>query len=571
MPHGYGAISFPGLGIYDLEINRVAFSVYGKDIYWYGIIIATGFFLGVMLAARLAKRSGIDPDRIIDLTLIATPVAIIGARAYYVLTTLGEYDSFYEMIAIWNGGIAIYGAILSGLAVVLLYCRIKKLPLMRVLDCLAPAVILGQAIGRWGNFVNQEAFGGPCDLPWRMELVINGEVTAVHPTFLYESLWNILGFVLLLLVFRRKKRDGRVFWSYMGWYGFGRFFIEGLRVDSLYVGQFRISQLVGVAAVAISIIMLLRKNKDAGDGTALEASADGSGSRPMAKIIDGKDISAKIRAELASEVADMEKAPGLAVVLVGDDPASQVYVKNKSKACEEVGITVKEYRLAAETTQQQLEALIAALNANSAINGILVQLPLPKHLDAGPIIEGIDERKDVDAFHPANVGRIMLGSSTFAPCTPAGVMELLERSGVTVEGSECVVVGRSNIVGKPQAMLLMHKNGTITVCHSKTKDLPEVTRRADILIVAIGRPKFITADMVKEGAVVIDVGMNHVDGKLCGDVDFEQVAKKASAITPVPGGVGPMTITMLLKNTITAAKLQQSELRNLAIDKAQKS
>ena len=166
MPHGYGAISFPGLGIYDLEINRVAFSVFGKDIYWYGIIIATGFFLGVMLAAGLAKRSGIDPDRIIDLTLIATPVAIIGARAYYVLTTLGEYDSFYEVIAIWNGGIAIYGAIIAGLAVILIYCRVKKLPLMRVLDCLAPAVILGQAIGRWGNFINQEAFGEVCDLPW---------------------------------------------------------------------------------------------------------------------------------------------------------------------------------------------------------------------------------------------------------------------------------------------------------------------------------------------------------------------------------------------------------------------
>jgi methylenetetrahydrofolate dehydrogenase (NADP+)/methenyltetrahydrofolate cyclohydrolase len=558
MPHGYGAISFPGLGIYDLEINRVAFSVFGKDIYWYGIIIATGFFLGVMLASRLAKRSGIDPDRIIDLTLFATPVAIIGARAYYVLTTLGEYDSFYEIIAIWNGGIAIYGAIIAGLAVVLIYCRVKKLPLMRVLDCLAPAVILGQAIGRWGNFVNQEAFGGVCDLPWRMELVIGGEVTAVHPTFLYESLWNAIGFALLLFIFHRKKQDGQVFWSYMGWYGFGRFFIEGLRTDSLYVGQFRISQLVGVAAVAISLVMLLKKNKNVKVGSADTAALDGIGSAHMAKIIDGKAISAEIRKDLALEVAGMQKAPGLAVVLVGDDPGSQVYVRNKGKACKEVGIAVKEFRLPTETTQYELMNLVDSLNADPEVNGILVQTPLPKHLDPGPVVEQIDEKKDVDAFHPANVGRIMLGSYTFAPCTPAGVMELLDRSGVTVEGKECVVVGRSNIVGKPQAMLLMHKNGTVTVCHSKTKDLPEVTRRADILIVAIGKPKFVTADMVKEGAVVIDVGMNRSeDGKLCGDVDFEEVAKKASAITPVPGGVGPMTITMLLKNTIAAAKLQQ--------------
>ena len=558
MPHGYGAISFPGLGIYDLEINRVAFSVFGKDIYWYGIIIATGFFLGVMLAAALAKRSGIDPDRIIDLTLYATPVAIIGARAYYVLTTLGEYDSFYEMIAIWNGGIAIYGAIIAGLAVVLLYCRVKKLPLMRVLDCLAPAVILGQAIGRWGNFVNQEAFGEVCDLPWRMELVINGKITAVHPTFFYESLWNAIGFVLLLMIFRRKKRDGQVFWSYMGWYGFGRFFIEGLRTDSLYVGQFRISQLVAVAAVVISLVMLLKRNKDVKDRPATAAAPDGSGSEHMAKIIDGKAISADIRKELAAEVAGMQKAPGLAVVLVGDDPGSQVYVRNKGKACKEVGITVKEYRLPTETTQKELMNLVASLNGDPEVNGILVQLPLPRHLDPNLVIEAIDEKKDVDAFHPANVGRIMLGSYIFAPCTPAGVMELLDRTGISVEGKECVVVGRSNIVGKPQTMLLMHKNGTVTTCHSKTKDLPEVTRRADILIVAIGKPKFVTADMVKEGAVVIDVGMNRgEDGKLCGDVDFDEVAKKASAITPVPGGVGPMTITMLLKNTIAAAKLQQ--------------
>ena len=314
----------------------------------------------------------------------------------------------------------------------------------------------------------------------------------------------------------------------MGWYGFGRFFIEGLRVDSLYVGTFRISQIVAVAAVAVSLVMLLKKNKHVKDEPAKEAVAGGDGSEHMAKIIDGKAISADIRKELAKEVAGMKKAPGLAVVLVGDDPGSQIYVRNKGKACGEVGISVREYKLPTETTQDELMGLVATLNADPEVNGILVQTPLPKHLDPGPVTEEIDEKKDVDAFHPANVGRIMLGSYTFVPCTPAGVMELLDRTGVTIEGKECVVVGRSNIVGKPQAMLLMHRNGTVTVCHSKTIDLPAVTRRADILIVAIGKPKFITADMVKAGAVVIDVGMNRsVDGKLCGDVDFEEVAKKS--------------------------------------------
>ncbi|MBS7276199.1 MAG: bifunctional methylenetetrahydrofolate dehydrogenase/methenyltetrahydrofolate cyclohydrolase FolD [Eubacteriales bacterium] len=275
----------------------------------------------------------------------------------------------------------------------------------------------------------------------------------------------------------------------------------------------------------------------------------------MANIINGKEISAAIREEIKAEVQGMSVRPGLAVVLVGDDPASAVYVRNKSKACAEVGIYSEVYRLPEETGREQLLGLIEQLNQSTLIHGILVQLPLPKHLDPEEVIMAIDPAKDVDAFHPVNVGKIMIGNYDFLPCTPAGVMELLHRSGIEVSGKECVVIGRSNIVGKPQAMLLLHENATVTICHSKTRDLPSVCRRADILVSAVGKPKFVTADMVKDGAVIIDVGMNRDEnGKLCGDVDFEPVSEKASYITPVPGGVGPMTITMLLKNTVTAAK-----------------
>lgn len=275
----------------------------------------------------------------------------------------------------------------------------------------------------------------------------------------------------------------------------------------------------------------------------------------MANIINGKEISAAIREEIKAEVQGMSVRPGLAVVLVGDDPASAVYVRNKSKACADVGIYSEVYRLPEETGREQLLGLIEQLNQSPLIHGILVQLPLPKHLDPEEVIMAIDPAKDVDAFHPVNVGKIMIGNYDFLPCTPAGVMELLHRSGIEVSGKECVVIGRSNIVGKPQAMLLLHENATVTVCHSKTRDLPSVCRRADILVSAVGKPKFVTADMVKDGAVIIDVGMNRDEnGKLCGDVDFEPVSEKASYITPVPGGVGPMTITMLLKNTVTAAK-----------------
>lgn len=279
----------------------------------------------------------------------------------------------------------------------------------------------------------------------------------------------------------------------------------------------------------------------------------------MAMRIDGKAISAQIREEIkeqtAAFVAERGYAPGLAVVIVGEDPASQVYVRNKALACEQVGFYSEVHRLPAQTKQEELNALVDRLNADPRIHGILVQLPLPKHLDETEVLLRIDPAKDVDAFHPYNVGKIMIGDYDFLPCTPAGVMALLERSGIDPAGKECVVIGRSNIVGKPMAMLLLHANATVTVCHSRTKDLAEVTRRADILVVAIGRADFVGADMVKPGAVVIDVGMNRrADGKLTGDVDFAAVEPIASAITPVPGGVGPMTITMLLQNTLTAAR-----------------
>ena len=279
----------------------------------------------------------------------------------------------------------------------------------------------------------------------------------------------------------------------------------------------------------------------------------------MANIIDGKAISALIREEIALEVKEYNKKtgklPGLAVVIVGDNPASQVYVRNKKKACELVGFNSWVYELPESTTQDELDSLVDKLNDDDEVHGILVQLPLPKHLDEEHVILKIKPEKDVDAFHPYNVGRITIGNPKFLPCTPAGIMELLKRSNIEISGKECVVIGRSNIVGKPMALLLLAENGTVTVCHSRTRDLKEICRRADVLVVAIGRADFITADMVKEGAVVIDVGMNrNAEGKLTGDVDFKSVSEVASYITPVPGGVGPMTITMLLKNTLIAAK-----------------
>jgi methylenetetrahydrofolate dehydrogenase (NADP+)/methenyltetrahydrofolate cyclohydrolase len=282
------------------------------------------------------------------------------------------------------------------------------------------------------------------------------------------------------------------------------------------------------------------------------------------KLLDGKDLSKRMKQAMKLEVQSLAEAgivPGLAVVIVGNDPASRIYVNNKKKDCEEVGIRSFEYALPEETSEDQLLGLIDALNQDPAIDGILVQLPIPKHLDEAKVIRRISHEKDVDAFHPYNTGELMIGRPVFAPCTPAGVMELIKDAGIDVTGKNCVVVGRSNIVGKPMSMLMLHANATVTVCHSKTKDLKSACRQADILIVAIGKADFITADYVKEGAVVIDVGMNRRDdGKLTGDVDFESVSKKASAITPVPGGVGPMTRAILLKNTIKACNMHKKNM-----------
>ncbi|MBQ8623769.1 MAG: bifunctional methylenetetrahydrofolate dehydrogenase/methenyltetrahydrofolate cyclohydrolase FolD [Oscillospiraceae bacterium] len=280
----------------------------------------------------------------------------------------------------------------------------------------------------------------------------------------------------------------------------------------------------------------------------------------MTNIINGKEISASVKERIRLETEKLFNEtgvkPGLAVIIVGDDPASRIYVNNKKKACSDIGFNSWEYALPAETTEAELLELINKLNNDNSVHGILCQLPLPKHLDEKTVIDAIDPKKDVDAFHPVNVGKIMIGDYDFLPCTPAGVMELIHSTGVSVSGKKCVVVGRSNIVGKPMAMLLLHESGTVTICHSRTKDLAAECREADILVVATGVAKMVNGDMVKEGAVVIDVGMDRDEnGKLCGDVDFDSVAPKASFITPVPGGVGPMTIAMLMSNTLTACKI----------------
>ncbi|MGP0566237.1 MULTISPECIES: bifunctional methylenetetrahydrofolate dehydrogenase/methenyltetrahydrofolate cyclohydrolase FolD [unclassified Nitrospina] len=275
-------------------------------------------------------------------------------------------------------------------------------------------------------------------------------------------------------------------------------------------------------------------------------------------LIDGKLVSSVIKDRVQAEVTELKnktgKVPGLAVVLVGEDPASAVYVKNKNKTCEKMGFQSLSHNLPAETDEATLLKLVSDLNSDDSVHGILVQLPLPKQIDSQRVLEAIDPRKDVDGFHPVNVGHLASGVKTLAPCTPAGIIEMLDHYKIDIEGKRAVIIGRSNIVGKPMAMLLLQRNATITICHSRTKDLPAVAREADIVVGAIGKPRFVTADFVKDGAVVIDVGINRVDGKLVGDVDFDNVAEKCSFITPVPGGVGPMTIAMLMQNTLTAFK-----------------
>ena len=275
-------------------------------------------------------------------------------------------------------------------------------------------------------------------------------------------------------------------------------------------------------------------------------------------LIDGKKVSGQIRNRLAEEVQELNKktgkTPGLATVLVGDDPASAVYVRNKNKICGELGFQSFEHKLSADTSEEQLLQLVGELNSNKNIHGILVQLPLPDQIDSEKILQAIDPKKDVDGFHPVNVGKLVVGNALLTPCTPTGIIELLDHYDIEISGKHAVIIGRSNIVGKPVSMLLLQRNATITICHSRTQDLEEVTRSADIIVAAVGRANFVTEEMVSEGTVVIDVGINRVDGKLTGDVDFEPVSKKASHITPVPGGVGPMTIALLMENTLKAFK-----------------
>lgn len=278
----------------------------------------------------------------------------------------------------------------------------------------------------------------------------------------------------------------------------------------------------------------------------------------MAQILDGKALAKKIKEQVAAEAAALPRKPGLAVILVGENPASQVYVRGKEKDCDECGILNLGCKIPAETSEEELLEIIAKLNADPAVDGILVQLPLPKHIDEGKVLRAISPSKDVDCFHPENVGEMMVGDPICWPCTPFGVMELLREYGISASGKHCVVLGRSNIVGKPMTLLLLRDNGTVTVCHSRTPDLKEQCLKADILVAAVGKVNLVTADMVKEGAVVIDVAMNRNDeGKLCGDVDYAAVAEKASFITPVPGGVGPMTRAVLMRNVLAAAKDHQ--------------
>lgn len=548
-------VTFPKLGL-DFFINSTAFSIGSFEVKWYGVIIATGLMLAVLYGMKRAAYFGVDPDKLLDAIIVGVVCAVVGARLYYVAFTWDYFkdDPIRIITDFHEGGLAIYGGIIGGLLGGGIVAKIKKINVFACLDLAALGFLIGQGIGRWGNFTNQEAFGTPTDLPWGMISANTGNI-AVHPCFLYESLWCLLGFVLLHF-FSKKfvKYKGQIFLMYLVWYGLERTFVEGLRTDSLYLPFSifgytpRVSQLLSALLVVAGVLLLIifRNRRD----------------RFGAMIIDGKMVSTKVKDEVKEEILALKDKgikTTLAVVIVGDDPASRVYVNNKKKACEYTGIESLEFALPGTTTQDELLKLVDELNSRDDVNGILVQLPLPKQIDEKAVIEAIDPKKDVDAFHKANVGRIMIGDYDFLPCTPAGVMELLKAYDIDPDGKECVVLGRSNIVGKPMAMLLLHANGTVTVTHSRTLNLKKVTSRADILVAAIGKPRFVTADMVKQGAVVIDVGINRdKDGKLCGDVDFDKVKDKASAITPVPGGVGPMTIAVLMKNTLKAVKLQNN-------------
>ena len=415
-------------------------------------------------------------------------------------------------------------------------------------------------------------------------------------------MWYLVGVLLIIFVVSTARRfDGENTWFYFLWYGIGRFWVEGLRTDSLYLfnwtigGQpIRVSQALSLVMVFVSLFMLYyniklhphkpeelyvnivaARNAAAAEAAAapaaesrrsclfrdggslprgaLRRSSDG-GSVMSAVLLDGKALSARMRERLRQKAAALPRQPGLAVILVGDDPASAVYVRNKEKDCAQCGVRCLNHHLPAEATQQELLALVENMNRREDVDGILVQLPLPEGLDSRAVLEAIRPEKDVDAFHPENVGRLMLGLPRFLPCTPAGIMALLRAYGISPAGKHCVVVGRSNIVGKPMALLLLAEDATVTVCHSRTPDLAAQCRPADILISAVGRRGLITSDMVKPGAVVVDVAMNrNEEGKLCGDVQFAAAEPVVDAITPVPGGVGTVTTSVLVGHVVQAA------------------
>ncbi len=547
-------VSFPFLGL-EFEINEVAFYIGSYEIRWYAILIATGFLLAFLYANRRTNWFRVDGDRMFDCIVVGFITAIIGARLYYVFFSWDAYkDNLVSIFHIHKGGLAIYGGLLGALLGGLITAKIRKVNIPGLLDLTALGFLIGQGIGRWGNFMNQEAFGTETTLPFGMLSDTTGG-KIVHPCFLYESLWCLLGFVLLHFFSKKfQKYHGQIFILYLVWYGLERMVVEGLRTDSLYlpfsIGGYtpRASQILSVLLVVGGVVALIifRNRRDT----------------MGAIIMDGKAVSQKVKEEVALEIKALKDKgieSKLAVVIVGDDPASRVYVNNKKKACEACFITSEEYALPETTTNEELLTLIEELNNRKDVNGILVQLPLPKGLDEKAVIASIRADKDVDAFHAANVGKIMIGEYDFLPCTPAGVMEILKHYDVNPEGKNCVVIGRSNIVGKPMAMLLLHSNGTVTITHSRTLNLKKITKEADILVAAVGKPKFVKANMVKQGAVVIDVGIHRMEnGRLCGDVDFDSVREKVSMITPVPGGVGPMTIAMLMKNTLKACKIQNN-------------